>query len=67
MRDARRRLAAVLDGVGEGPTIVQTAFGLALHARRSLSASEIAMLSPAWLAIPARDEFAPNANAEPDL
>lgn len=38
--------------------------GICLHARRALNDAEIARLSPEWLAIPARDEFAPERGME---
>ncbi len=59
LRDARRRLADVLGGVGIGET-VELIRDLAVHHRRSLAPEEIATLSPAWLAIPAVDGFTPH-------
>jgi hypothetical protein len=65
-REARRRLRLALEGVGDGAAIELLA-SVCLHARRALTESEIAMLSPAWLAIPARDEFAPELGMETRL
>jgi hypothetical protein len=66
LRDARRRLSIALEGVGTGVTVVQEK-GKALHARRSLADEEIARLSPAWLQIPARDEFSEEGIVEMSL
>jgi hypothetical protein len=55
-REARRQLIHTLDGVGQEPTVLSMR-GLALHMRRSLAPAEVETLDPAWLAIPARDEF----------
>lgn len=60
---ARRLLSVVLDGVGIGETVEQP-IRVCLHHRRSLNDSEIGTLSPAWLAIPARDEFAKSCGVE---
>ena len=68
MRDARRRIIEVLNGVGTGNTIFATTrTGIALHGRRSLSDSEISLLSPEWCAIPAVDEFAGDGLIEMNL
>lgn len=54
-----RRLAQeiarrLVEGVGEGEIIEHTK-GVAFHARRRLTDTELAKLDPAWLAIPAVD------------
>ena len=68
MRDARRRLIEVMDGVGQGKTIFATTKReIALHARRSLSDAEIASLDPVWCAIPAQDEFSEDGLVEMEL
>lgn len=58
LREARRRLARVLDGVGTGET-AERAIRTVIHQRRSLSPEEMATLSAEWLAIPAIDAFSP--------
>jgi hypothetical protein len=55
-REAKRQLVRVLDGVGQEPTVLSMR-GLAMHMRRSLALAEMETLDPAWLEIPARDEF----------
>lgn len=55
-REAKRQLKHVLDGVGQDPTVLSMR-RIALHMRRSLAPLEMETLDPAWLAIPARDEF----------
>lgn len=51
----------LLHGVGTGELFrfVTEPQGIALHVQRRLSARELSALSPAWLAIPARDERGP--------
>lgn len=67
-REAKRILAAMLDGVGQGETVEQTtAKELVVHHRRSLTDDELRMLSPEWLAIPAQDEFGPDGLIETRL
>lgn len=66
MREARRVAARVLDGVGVGES-VELLKPACLHLRRSLSPAEYETLDPAWLAIPARDEFTENGAMEPRL
>lgn len=66
IRDAKHRILLCLGGVGQGPTIL-TKRRIAIHCRRSLSDSEIAALSPEWLAIPARDEFSEDGEIEMEL
>lgn len=61
-----RRLQAVLAGVGAGKSVA-AAREIAMHLRRSLAEDEIAMLTPEWLAIPARDEFSEDGQVEMDL
>jgi hypothetical protein len=65
-RAARRILGATLDGVGQGETVEQV-IRTCVHHRRSLSDLEMTMLSPEWLAIPARDEFGPDGLIETRL
>ena len=62
-REAMYRANALLYGVGEGPS-VELWSSACLHLRRALTADEIAMLTPEWLAIPARDGFAPDGGIE---
>ena len=60
-REARRMLNQTLDGIGQGEAVehvMRTA--IAVHWRKALSDSEMAMLPEQWLAIPARDEFSPD-------
>ena len=54
-------LNQTLDGIGQGEAVehvMRTA--IAVHWRKALSDSEMAMLPEQWLAIPARDEFSPD-------
>jgi hypothetical protein len=55
-----------LAGVGSGES-VELLRPTCLHVRRSLSPAEVATLSPAWLAIPARDEFSEDGAMESRL
>jgi hypothetical protein len=66
LREAKRRLDRVLDGVGQQPT-VGALKRLALHMRRSLTPMEMETLNPAWLAIPARDEFSEDGEIAVEL
>lgn len=66
LRDARRTAMDILHGVGMGES-VEMLRPTCLHVRRSLSPEEIATLSPAWLAIPARDEFSIDGGIETKL
>lgn len=52
-----------LEGVGKEPTI-PLAGEFAAHFRRSLTESEMEMLSAEWLAIPARDNFTYDGKVE---
>lgn len=56
LNEARRRLEAVLSGVGDGET-VENIKKVAVHHRRSLSPEEMATIPCEWLAIPAVDQF----------
>lgn len=57
-----------LRGVGEGETLLFHKPGfVALHVRRALSDSEMKMLSPEWLAIPAVHEFTEDGGIEARL
>ena len=51
---ARDQLFTLLWGVGEGDTRRERS-AYVLHARRKLSARELALLDPAWCAIPPID------------
>ncbi len=62
IRESRRRLNSVLDGVGFGGS-VETVRRIAIHLRRSLSPEEMATISCEWLAIPAIDMFSEDENA----
>jgi hypothetical protein len=66
MREAKRQLGQVLDGVGQGPPVFATTKS-ALHMRRSLAQAEMESLDPAWLAIPARDEFSQDGEVAMEL
>ncbi len=66
IREAKRLLSLVLKDVGREPTVL-TRQKIALHMRRSLSDSEISVLSADWLAIPARDEFSEDGQIEMTL
>jgi hypothetical protein len=66
MREAKRQLGRALDGVGQAPT-VGTLRKAALHMRRSLTPVEMEFLDPAWLAIPARDEFSEDGEIAMEL
>jgi hypothetical protein len=66
IREAKRQLARVLDGVGQAPT-VGSMRKVALHMRRSLSEAEMETLDPCWLAIPARDEFSEDGEIAMEL
>jgi len=66
LRAARRAADEILAGVGTGET-VELLRPVCLHVRRSLSDEEISTLSPAWLAIPARDEFSEDGAMETRL
>ena len=60
-REGRRVLNRTLDGIGQGEAVEHMPrTAIAVHWRKSLSDSEMAMLSGQWLAIPARDEFSPD-------
>jgi hypothetical protein len=64
-REARRLVDSVLSGAGTGPLVEHVSkSGTVVHFRRSLSDEEIATLSPAWLAIPAQDEFSEDGLVE---
>lgn len=67
-RAARLVVLEELFQVGTGKTVFATTRdGVAIHGRRSLSDEEIAILSPEWLAIPARDEFSEDGLMEMEL
>ena len=66
MRAARRVADESLTGVGTGES-VELLRSACLHLRRSLSDDEIAILTPEWLAIPARDEFSEDGKLEARL
>jgi hypothetical protein len=66
LRAARRIAREVLNGVGVGES-VEMLRSTCLHLRRSLSLEEVGTLSPAWLAIPARDEFSEDGAIESRL
>lgn len=59
-------MAQTLEGVGTGPNVEQIV-GTCLHWRRSLTEEEMARLTAEWLAIPARDAFAPDGTIEKSL
>ena len=63
LRAARRVALEMLAGVGAGES-VEMVRPTCIHVRRSLSPAEVAMLSPEWLAIPARDEFSEGGGVE---
>jgi hypothetical protein len=67
MRRAALRLAdEILRGVGRGESVKH--YGeMVLHVRRSLTDEEVNRLSLRWLAIPARDGFAPDQGIETKL
>jgi hypothetical protein len=70
MRDAKRNLLLMLEGVGQGKGILHLGKeenAAAVHLRRSLSDEEIGVLSPAWLAIPAEHEFTRDGEIEMEL
>jgi hypothetical protein len=59
IRKARRRLADLLGGVGDGGDY-WTPGEWAYHLRRRLSDAEIARIPAAWLALPAIDGGSPD-------
>lgn len=65
-REARRVVDVFLSGVGQGES-VELWRPICLNVRRALTDSEMAMLSPEWLAIPARDEFSEEGGMEARL
>lgn len=65
-RDALRRALHALGEVGTGQTVDYRG-RIAFHVRRSLSDSEMATLDPAWLALPAQDEFCETGEMEQRL
>lgn len=66
LRAARRLAGETLAGVGAGES-VEMLRPTCLHVRRGLSAEEFGTLSPAWLAIQARDEFSEDGAMESRL
>lgn len=65
-REARRLLAEVLHDVGAGETVEMVIRSI-VHHRRSLNEAEMAVLSPEWLAIPARHNFTQDGITETRL
>lgn len=61
--DAKRRLLAALEDVGQPPTVL-TMRRISIHIRRSLASDEMNELSCEWLAIPAQDEFSEDGEME---
>ena len=65
-RAAFRIVENILEGVGEGESVPLWK-PVCLHVRRALSESEIGLLAPEWLAIPAKDGFMPGGEMESRL
>ena len=55
MRKAKKRLASMLRDVGTGDARTKS-LEFSLHLKRKLSAAEILLLQPEWLALPAIDK-----------